>query len=601
MNKPLRERTLSAAVFGAAVILIAVLALLQYRWINQVSQATSLRLADSLQRSMIEWHQELFRDLSQICFVFALDSENTTLSDSERFSHSLLQWKSITAYPDLIANLYIIGPSSTGPELLRFNPDKERFEAESWPANLSVVYDELSPSAAHPATLLRQKHLVSGYYPGGPISGWQFEPSAPALLHPITRLHGEAPDVHRWILIEINSEVLRNRVMTDLAQRYFEGTDGLDFQVAVLAGNPKQVVYSSDSGFGSQEIVDADGTMNVFGRGRDNTLAALAPVFQNTRADRMSAAAFDVLWFPLFSDAPPDNDWQLLVRHRRGGPLGAFTAELHQRDLALSFGILVLLLLSMLMLLISTRRAQHLARLQMEFVATVSHELRTPLTVIGTAADNITSGVVESRTQIMQYGSLIQAHTRQLSALVEQVLTFAASRQERQQYHLHALNVTELIQSALVHATELSGFSPVTAEQEIEPDLPPVWGDANAVSQCLQNLINNAIKYGGKEKWIGIRAKLDPTVREVEISICDHGLGIAPADLPHIFEPFYRSSLVISEQIRGTGLGLALAKGIAEAMKGQLMVSSVLGKGSAFTLRLPCAEASSEVRQSSTS
>jgi signal transduction histidine kinase len=69
-------------------------------------------------------------------------------------------------------------------------------------------------------------------------------------------------------------------------------------------------------------------------------------------------------------------------------------------------------------------------------------------------------------------------------------------------------------------------------------------------------------------------------------------MGIASADLPHIFEPFYRSSSVAAAQIHGTGLGLPLAKSIAEAMKGELTVTSVLGKGSTFTLHLPCAEAS---------
>ncbi len=84
------------------------------------------------------------------------------------------------------------------------------------------------------------------------------------------------------------------------------------------------------------------------------------------------------------------------MRHRRGGPLGSFVAQMRQRGLAVSFSALLLLVLSLSMLLVTTIRAQRLARLQMDFVTAVSHELRTPLTIIGSAADNIASGVVDT-------------------------------------------------------------------------------------------------------------------------------------------------------------------------------------------------------------
>jgi signal transduction histidine kinase len=589
---------LSAAVFVPAVIMVAVLALLQYRWSNQVSEATSLRLADSLQMSMIDWHQDLFRDFSQICFVFTLSGDDSMPLDSPRFGRSLSDWKSAAPYPDLISNLYIAGADKSGPELLHFNPSTTHLDPQEWPAALGPIRDALSPTAAHPPVLVRQRRLSNVFYPGGQMSGWQFEPSVPALLHPITISNGDRPDVHHWIVIQLNDNVLRNKMMPDLAQRYFQGASGLDYQIAVVGGEPRKTLYSSDRGFGSGKVADADGTMNIFGRDQNNLLESPTHMFHYTLQDRGPESALDVIWFPLFSDTPRDEDWQLVVRHRTGGPLGAFTAEMHQRDLSLSFGILVLLVLSMGMLLISTRRAQHLARLQMEFVTTISHELRTPLTVIGTAADNITRGVVAGKQQIAQYGALIQAQTRQLTSLVEQVLLFAATRQGRQWHNFHPLDVSDVIQSALGNTADLASSSQFTVEREIEPNLPPVVGDSSALSQCLQNLINNALKYGKKEKWVGIRARFDTAANEIEISVSDRGIGISPADMPHIFEPFYRGSSVIAEQVRGTGLGLALAKSIAEAMKGRLTVVSTLGKGSVFTLRLPCTVQAGEVSKS---
>jgi signal transduction histidine kinase len=102
---------------------------------------------------------------------------------------------------------------------------------------------------------------------------------------------------------------------------------------------------------------------------------------------------------------------------------------------------------------------------------------------------------------------------------------------------------------------------------------------------CLQNLITNALKYGKEKAWIGIRAAARGD--EVEISVADHGVGISANDLPHIFEPFYRSPDVVERtQIRGTGIGLALAKSIADDLSGRITVESKPGEGSVFTLHL---------------
>jgi signal transduction histidine kinase len=273
---------------------------------------------------------------------------------------------------------------------------------------------------------------------------------------------------------------------------------------------------------------------------------------------------------------------------------------LRRRDLAISFGVLFLLVLSMAMLIVTSYRAQRLAKLQMNFVTTISHELRTPLTVISSAADNIAHGVVEGKQQLAQYGSVIGNHARQLSGLVEQILLFAATRDGHQRYDSRPLSVSQIIDAALSNTEGLIRTAQVTVEQDIAPDLPQVAGDLTALSQCLQNLITNALKYGNGQPWIGIRAGLSEHSirgREVQISVSDRGIGIDSADLPHIFEPFYRSSSVAAAQIHGTGLGLPLAKSIAEAMHGELTVKSAPGKGSTFTLHLPCADNAGSIKE----
>jgi signal transduction histidine kinase len=235
--------------------------------------------------------------------------------------------------------------------------------------------------------------------------------------------------------------------------------------------------------------------------------------------------------------------------------------------------------------------ALKLAKLQMDFVASVSHELRTPLAVISAAAQNIADGVVDEKDQLAKYGGVIRSHTRQLNELVNQILSFASTKAGRAHYFLRPLQVSRLIDTVLHNTREVVKEAGFVVEALVEPDLPEIVGDLSALSQCLQNLIGNAVKYGGNHPRISLRAFLykadDPAFEEIRVSVEDHGIGIDSSDLPHIFEPFYRSPVVAAAQIHGTGLGLPLAKSIAEAMGGKLSVVSKLGVGSVFTLHLP--------------
>jgi signal transduction histidine kinase len=238
--------------------------------------------------------------------------------------------------------------------------------------------------------------------------------------------------------------------------------------------------------------------------------------------------------------------------------------------------------------------AVQLAKLQMDFVTSISHELRTPLAVIRSAAENIADGVVEGKEQLARYGSVIRNQSRQITDLVNEILLFASTRNKKNRYTLRALQASEIIGLAMENTAELVREAGFTVEQHIEPDLPRIVGDLSALSHCLQNLIGNAIKYSSQTRWIAIRAFLDetrsPGHREIHVSVQDRGMGIDKLELPHIFEPFYRSPAVSAAQIHGTGLGLPLAKSIAEAMNGKLTVESKLGIGSTFTLHLPVAK-----------
>ena len=233
-----------------------------------------------------------------------------------------------------------------------------------------------------------------------------------------------------------------------------------------------------------------------------------------------------------------------------------------------------------------------MARMQMDFAASVSHELRTPLAVLCSAVDNIADGVVTGKEQLARYGAVIRNQSRQINGLVNQVILFVSTQDGKGRYMLQPLAVSDVVESAVTGTAELIRKAGFTLAQQIDPRLPRVLGDLSALSQCLQNLITNALKYGDQGRWISIRASEEGSKdhREIRISVQDRGKGIERSDLHHIFEPFYRSKAAVAGQIHGTGLGLTIAKSLAEAMSGRLSVTSEVGVGSTFTLHLPVVE-----------
>jgi signal transduction histidine kinase len=428
------------------------------------------------------------------------------------------------------------------------------------------------------------------------MSGWQFDPSVPALVHPI--VHHPLPDEASreqsterldWLIIPLNVSVLRDQVLPSLAQRHFAGESGLEYEITVREGGPsKLLLYTSDPNASRKE---PEVKMQIFGPPPE--MGGGRP-WMSTGGDRyLEARQWRSLsaptWFPVIQFSASQPGWELLLSHREES-LESTLEAIRRRNLFLSYGILLLLGASMSLILLASRRAHRLARLQMDFVATVSHELRTPLAVIQSAAENIRDGVIGGSEQINRYGQVIRNQTRQLSDLVEQILSFAAARDGKLRYRMEEISVADVVKTALGNTEDLIRQAGFTLEVEIADDLPHVLGDRLAIAQCLQNLIINAVKYGGERQWLRVKVVLANSstgAREIQVQISDHGMGIRKSELAQIFEPFYRSTAVHEAQIHGTGLGLPMARAIAEAMNGWLSVESEVGVGSTFTLHLP--------------
>jgi signal transduction histidine kinase len=285
-------------------------------------------------------------------------------------------------------------------------------------------------------------------------------------------------------------------------------------------------------------------------------------------------------------------NWQLLVKHRTGSVSTAVT-EFRRRNLAISFGILMVLGVSAVSIVVSSSRARRLGQLQMEFAAGVSHELRTPLTVIQAAAHNLGSGVVRDREGIEEYAGIVRSEARRLTDMVEQVMAYTETQSGRKRYELGPVDVRDVVEAALRNMSTVLGEGNARVQKDIAEDLPPVWADAPALIRCLQNLLSNAVKYGRDQQSAHIKVEArhisgSGSSGRVELSVTDRGPGVPEGDVRHLFEAFYRGSNARTNT-PGNGLGLHLVDRIMEAQGGSVTYERAAEGGAKFTLVLQAA------------
>jgi signal transduction histidine kinase len=241
----------------------------------------------------------------------------------------------------------------------------------------------------------------------------------------------------------------------------------------------------------------------------------------------------------------------------------------------------------------NVRREAHLSRLKSDFVANVSHELKTPLALIRLFAETLELGRVPTEDKARQYYRVINKESQRLTQLINNILDFSRIEAGRKEYRFAPTNLGRIVSDVLEayrFQIEQQGFE---LNVEVEPDLPEVEADSEALGQALLNLVNNAIKYSRETKSITLTVRLSPATPpggdgdRVVISVADRGIGVPKAEHRKIFEKFYRGEASLVHETKGSGLGLSLVEHIMEAHGGSVEVESTPGKGSTFTLALP--------------
>lgn len=586
-----RRTMLSWLFVGALFVLCGVLGALQYRWIGEVSVAARERLRGSLQANLNRFSRDFNSELyaSTRALVPANSASEVPAVESD-LSARYEQWSKSARHNQIFSRIAIAIPQDGNVALRSLNLKSGAFEAAVWPEGWSTLHDRLE-SMAQPD--LRQRHS-----PLEPLSGREglvFEtPLFASDFHghrgpPDSRGRGQGPGPFgrrevAWVIFEVNLPYVRDVVLPELLQR-----DLPDYQVEVLTKtNPASVIYQSDPAT-KRISSSADARVSIFDPKLDGRPTGPAGMRGRGPGRGPGTPGEGPTADPDQGIGPGSGYWEMFVRHRAGS-LETVVAGLRWRNMAVTTGVLLLMLASVAALIRYTRRAQKLAQLQMDFVAGVSHELRTPLTVIHTAGYNLRGKMAHNPSQVERYGKLIQDESGKLTSLVEQVLRFAGSEAGRVIQEPEPLSIESVIQDSMDSSKSIIEGSHCTIEKTIEPDLPLILGDPMALKHALQNLLSNAAKYGTKgSNWIGIFASkaTDKGRAMVEIRVADHGPGIPEDEQEHIFDPFFRGQRAVQDQVHGTGLGLNLVKKIVEAHGGTIRVKSDPLKGAEFIVLIP--------------
>jgi signal transduction histidine kinase len=537
-----RRPVFSIIMIGGLAILLPLLALLQYRWIGQISDLERERLPQNLRVTTAGAARDIIEELDDVVDEFRLlrgprDRRPWEVFAQEEMIRGYDDWQATSPNPALLRNVYLYSRSERS--YRRFDPATGSL-LEASPA-VAGLDRWMNDPAEIPREELLRRGLADQLWIFAPVRNFQQQFRGP----------GQRPA--EWTMIfEIDAGFFWSDRIPEIINARF---DQEDYRVALQDTVTDRFLYTSDASITPEIMTNADADWPVTA-GIQRQFWLVGP--------RLHLAA----------------------QHQLGSLAEAVDGA-RRRNLAVGFGILALLGVAGAMIIIWSERVRSVGRLQMEFAAGISHELRTPLATIRTAAHNIASGIVKDPEQVREYAEIVQTEGRRLSGMVDQTIQFAQIEAGRRHYDMEAVGVQDVIDQAIQNVRALAQEGGNAIEVQRRGDIPRVMADPTALTHCLANLLTNAVKFGSPAAPIAIEASHDPRKDRVRISVHNQGPGIDVDELPHLFEPFYRGHN--TSRIPGSGLGLSLVRRMMTRQKGEVTVETAPGAGATFTLHIPVA------------
>lgn len=510
----------TVALIAVIGVLLPSLALLQYRWLGELSGLEQLRARENLTAATVRLSTEFDARLAQLYSrLAAIDLAGPDSTTAVREGLRGL------APAGFVKSVFVIRRATGG-----------AFSARE----LDLTGEEIGqavPSWLNAAALNRT--LLD---------------EVPAIVV------AAGPD--RWLAATVDMDHVANELIPVMLAGCFEGGIPSALDVMIIRDDrPDAAVYRS-----RQDLTRAAFGPSVSGialyaiHGRDLDAATATKLMPDAAAHR----------------------WRVLLQHQSGS-LEATLGAIRFRNLAIGIGVLVLLALSVGLLVASAHSMQRAAREQLEMVARISHELRTPLATITCAGENLADDVVSTPADAKHYGEMIKSEGRRLAKTINDII-LCCRLQARPDAVLtrKPTDVADVIASAIAES-RAAAPSGQRIDATIEPGLPIVLADRDALKMALKNLVLNAVKYGHGGP-VRVSATGGP---EVAIAVEDDGPGIPEEERRRIFEPFFRGRQAQEQEIEGSGIGLSIVKQVVKSHGGRVRVGAGDGRGARFVLQFP--------------
>lgn len=245
---------------------------------------------------------------------------------------------------------------------------------------------------------------------------------------------------------------------------------------------------------------------------------------------------------------------------------------------------------------IDVTRLERLEQVRQEFLSNVSHELRTPLTAMLAFIETLEAGAIDDKEASQRFLSIIRRNAVRMHELIDDTLELSAIESGNVKLRAELIELAPIVNDVLASLAAKASAQGVVVSSAVARDAM-VYADARRLEQMLTNLVENAIKFNRENGTVtisyedqvaGVRDRSAVAGRRSRIIVQDSGEGIPAQHLERLFERFYRADRARSRELGGTGLGLAIVKHLARAHGGEVTVTSELGKGSTFTIELPC-------------
>jgi signal transduction histidine kinase len=534
-------RRATLALVALIGVLLPALAALQYRWMGEISRLEQVRARTNIDAAAQRFSMEFDEMLAAIYarYYGHLPPDTVPATDGAASESA--------APPPLVTQVLMVSRNRSGGFTLReLGPHGWQTAGgpATWPAWLDLTPTRSTQDGAVtslPAVLRRT--LLD---------------EVPAL---VIRRDGRQDD---WIVVVLDLQRIVNDVLPRMLAGWLEG--GVPVQYDVLVNRedvPQQVLYRSRDGLTPDGF---DGWVT------------LMPVFGLHSRDLEPEMAKG-----LMPDAAAHR-WRLFIKPQDGS-LEAAVATARRRNLWIGASVLALLALSVGLLVFAANRVQRTARESLELVARISHELRTPLATITCAGENLADNVVANAEETRNYGRIIQQEGRRLHKTISDIL-LCCRLQTRSGtvLSLRPTRVDDVIDKAIEDSRVVAAPA-ADIQRAIEPGLPLVLADADALRAAVKNLIVNALRHG-QQAPVRVSARAD-RAGQVVIEVEDHGPGIPDDELPRVFDAFFRGKRAQQSQLDGSGIGLSVVYQVVRSHGGRVRISRAEPHGTRFTVHVP--------------